>query len=179
MRVNVSSPFRDFKHEVSLVRPLSLSQLCRRPRLTLWFKYTRLFPNISSSGSSLPHVHTHPCKHTHAHAHAGSVRWQSSWQEEEKGDEEGRDVGEKQSRVPPRRTSTPCCCCASTCRPRSQFGSHEVDVRLGQGEQRQAALELRHVLNQRGLWKRRISRSEWRSHWQSSSRYTALSIAWR
>lgn len=50
---------------------------------------------------------------------------------------------ETQQGRPPRRVST--------CRPRSQFGGHEVDVRLDQGEERQAPLELRHVLNQRGL----------------------------
>lgn len=33
----------------------------------------------------------------------------------------------------------------------SQFGGHEVDVRLDQREERQAPLELRHVLHQRGL----------------------------
>lgn len=35
--------------------------------------------------------------------------------------------------------------------PRSQFGGHEVDVRLDEGEEGQAPLELCHVLNQRGL----------------------------
>lgn len=48
----------------------------------------------------------------------------------------------------------PQCCCVSTCRTRSQFGSHEVDVRLDQGEEREAPLELRHVVNQRGLRER-------------------------
>lgn len=36
-------------------------------------------------------------------------------------------------------------------RPRSQFGGHEVDVRSDQREEREAPLELSHVLDQRRL----------------------------
>lgn len=40
--------------------------------------------------------------------------------------------------------------------PFSEFGSHEVDVGLGQREQRQAPLELRHILHQGRLGKRHV-----------------------
>lgn len=141
---------RAYNMRWGLLWPLSSTRLRRQPRLTLWFKHTRLFPSISSSGSSLAHVHTHTHTHTRANTHArtnaGSVRWKSSWRG-------GRWCRWETQQGPSRSSSPapPCCCCAWTCRPRSQFGSHEVDVGFGQGEERQAPLELRHVLNQRGL----------------------------
>lgn len=52
----------------------------------------------------------------------------------------------------------PLCRCVSTCQPHSQFGCHEIDVRFDQREERQAPLELRHVLNHR-----RLQRNENRS----------------
>lgn len=79
MRVSVTSHFK--RLNMSLVWPLSSSRLCRQPRLTLWFEYTRL----SSSGSSLPHMHTRMHTRTQTHANAGSVRWKSSWREEGRG----------------------------------------------------------------------------------------------
>lgn len=97
----------------------------------------------ATSGFSLPHVHTFTCTYTHTHtqAHTGECVGKG-----------GRGfIGGDGGHSPQRALSSCFCCWVSTCRLRSQFGRHEVDVRLDEGEQRQAPLELCHVLNQRGL----------------------------
>lgn len=122
------------------------------PRLTLWFKRTRFVSERLSwwlSGvrgvGGLPHVHnTH--KSTHTHANAGSSQMKVfpwlGWG----GRGEGAGWENTAGRPPLARTAP-----FPTLLPRSQFGGHEVDVRLDEGEEGQAPLELRHVLNQRGL----------------------------
>ena len=44
------------------------------------------------------------------------------------------------------------CCSGGRAARSSQFGSHEVDVGLGQGKEGKAPLELGHVLDQRRLY---------------------------